>query len=257
MTVFVLKLIAMISMVIDHTAFWLVDNNLVMRNIGRLAFVIYAFLIAESYYHLKDKPGRLRRHAFKLLILCLVSEIPFDLFDHVKLVDFESQSVMPTLMFGFLALVASGWWQEKKAGNRPIAVVGSVIIVLAMAMVSYWSRSDYCFSGVVLIFLFYIYLRHVSNLSLPRRIIFLYLIEAFFIITDIWRRTQFGTWQEFVDMGLILSQWTAGAVVMFLPLAFYNRKLGYNSKWFSWLYSFFYPLQFVVVLIARYFMRGF
>jgi len=33
MTAFILKLIAMAAMLIDHIAFWLVNNNNVMRNI--------------------------------------------------------------------------------------------------------------------------------------------------------------------------------------------------------------------------------
>ena len=43
MSVFILKLIAMCSMLIDHIAFALVNNNIALRNIGRFAFFIYAF----------------------------------------------------------------------------------------------------------------------------------------------------------------------------------------------------------------------
>ena len=61
-------------MLIDHIAFWLVNNNNVMRNIERFTFAIYAFLIAESYFHLKKKTDRLRSHMLKLLFLSIVSE---------------------------------------------------------------------------------------------------------------------------------------------------------------------------------------
>ena len=130
MSVFILTLIAMISMFIDHTAFWLVNNNLVMRNIGRLAFVSYCFLIAESYYHLKDKPDRLKKHVIKLLFLFVLSEVPYDLFDHRKLMDFSSQNVILTLLLGFLSLIIAGYIKRKTnnktlAGNTEINILAN------------------------------------------------------------------------------------------------------------------------------------
>ena len=132
MTVFILKLIAMAAMLVDHTVFWFVDNNNIMRNIGRLAFIIYAFLIAESYYHLREKPEHLKSHALKLLILCLVSEIPYDQFTRCKWIFWDLQSVMPTLLLGFMALISSGWWEKRSSGSKRVA--GSVIICITAAL---------------------------------------------------------------------------------------------------------------------------
>ena len=55
MTVFWMKLIAMVSMVTDHTAVFLyphfIDKSLyeALRAVGRLAFPIYAYLIVNGY----------------------------------------------------------------------------------------------------------------------------------------------------------------------------------------------------------------
>ena len=35
---------------------------MVMRVIGRIAFLLYAFMIAEGFYHIKDKPDRIKAH---------------------------------------------------------------------------------------------------------------------------------------------------------------------------------------------------
>ena len=247
----------MTTMLIDHIAFWFVDNNIAMRNIGRLAFFIYAFLIAESYYHLQYKPKKLLHHLIKLIALCLITEPLFDFFDHIAWNDPSSQSVMPTLTFGFAALIGIGYWSKTFGEGRRLTAVGSCIICLIAALASFFLKSDYAFSGVLLIVLFYYYLTKTDKMVLPQKVGALLAIEAVFIITDIWRRTDFGNWQAFKSMADLLSMWKYGMAIVIIPLVFYNRKLVYHSRWFSWLYSIFYPLQFAVLLILRYYIKGF
>ena len=253
MTVFMLKLIAMATMLVDHTAYWFVDNNNVMRNIGRPAFIIYAFLIAESYYHLREKPERLRSHALKLLILCLVSEIPYDQFTRCKWIFWDLQSVMPTLLFGFLALIASERWEKKCSGGKRIA--GGVVICIAAALITYLIRSSYKVGGVFLIVLFYQYLKRADDLSLWQKILALLLIDLFYICTYIWASAGFGGWAAISESATSFNRRLIGSLAAVVPLVFYNRKLGYQSRWFGWLYSSFYPLQFVVLVIVRTFTR--
>lgn len=50
-----LKLIALITMTIDHIGAYIFPHYPVLRIIGRLAMPIYAFLIAEGCYHTKNK----------------------------------------------------------------------------------------------------------------------------------------------------------------------------------------------------------
>ncbi|MBQ0051268.1 MAG: hypothetical protein KBT11_04285 [Treponema sp.] len=47
MSVFMLQVIAMITMFCDHLGEPFLNNNVVLRCIGRFAFPIYAFLLAE------------------------------------------------------------------------------------------------------------------------------------------------------------------------------------------------------------------
>ena len=54
MSVFVIKIIACISMFIDHTRFIFGKENIINGYIGRMAFPLYAFLIAEGYTHTKS-----------------------------------------------------------------------------------------------------------------------------------------------------------------------------------------------------------
>lgn len=76
MSAFTLKLIALISMVTDHTAALLVPwgpTYFWMRSFGRMAFLIYAFLLAEGVRHTRSAP----RYARRLFLLGILSQVPY------------------------------------------------------------------------------------------------------------------------------------------------------------------------------------
>ena len=50
-----LKIIAAISMVIDHVGLMFFPTLKILRIIGRLAYPIFAFMIAEGCYYTKNK----------------------------------------------------------------------------------------------------------------------------------------------------------------------------------------------------------
>ena len=257
MTVFILKLIAMSTMLVDHIGFWFVTNNDLIRSIGRIAFIIYAFLIAESFYHLKDKPEKLKTHLIKLFMLCIVSEFPFDQFTRCTWINWELQSVLPTLTIGFLALIVTEWWCRKYNDNRLATIIGAGVICLIAAIGSYMMRSDYRFSGVILIILFYQYLNKADELNTEQRMLALLIINTAYLVINIWTRSGFGAWPVFVETAAGSCRRLLGSYVAIVLLAMYRRELGYRSRWFSWLYSCFYPIQFIGLIIVRYYLKGF
>ena len=56
---FTLKIIAVVTMLIDHIAMAFLAQGsslyMVMRSIGRLSFPIYCFLLVEGFYHTENK----------------------------------------------------------------------------------------------------------------------------------------------------------------------------------------------------------
>ena len=76
MTSFSLKIIAIITMFIDHLGNSYFKYTTWMNVIGRIAFPIFAFLISEGYAHTKN----LKKYFFRLFLFALISQIPFMLF---------------------------------------------------------------------------------------------------------------------------------------------------------------------------------
>lgn len=255
MTVFALKLIAMLTMVIDHAGLLLCDNNMVMRTIGRFAFLTYAFLMAEGYYHLKDKADRLRFHMIKMCVLAAISEPLHDLCIKRAWLEFKLQNALFTLMIGYAALIVSDRWKKKHGENREASVFGCIVIVTAAAAVSYFLRCEYDIPGTMFIVLSYHYLCRADSWNLPQRLGALLGIVAVFLFFQMWIYSDFGGVDAFVRTVLKYRLPVIGAILAIIPPALYNRELGYRSKWFGWLYSGFYPLQFAALALIMHWVK--
>ena len=148
-----LKLIALVTMAIDHFAavviwrlysasyritasmqlsdnlgdkmvVWVAENqDLVytiyewMRYIGRMAFPIYCFLLVEGFLHTRN----VAKYAGRLAVFALISEIPFDLAISGQWWVYSSNNVFFTLVLGLLAIWCLSYvekfyefWQEKQ-----------------------------------------------------------------------------------------------------------------------------------------------
>lgn len=94
-----LKCIAAALMLTDHVGAILLPEVPVLRCVGRLAFPIFAFFIAEGYTHTRDFGRYFRR----LAILAVVSEIPFNL-ENGAVFDPARQNVLFTFCLALLTL---------------------------------------------------------------------------------------------------------------------------------------------------------
>ena len=70
-----LKVIALLSMVTDHCAYYLMEHGThlyeVMRCFGRIAFPVFAFLIAEGFRHTRNR----MKYFLQLLGFAVISEV--------------------------------------------------------------------------------------------------------------------------------------------------------------------------------------
>lgn len=142
-----LKLIAIISMIIDHIGVAIVSylpgiddkNGLVyasywiLRLIGRIAFPIYLFLIVEGFQYTRNK----LLYSIRLFIFAFISEIPFDLALKNTLFDWKHQNVFFTLFIGLLVIWGFSMSREKWANLLPPILIKVGGIASASAYLTY------------------------------------------------------------------------------------------------------------------------
>ncbi len=133
---FSLKVLACITMLIDHIGAILFPNVIIFRVIGRIAFPIYAFLIAEGYRRTRN----IKKYMIRLGVLALLSQVPF-------MIAFNSRglNVFFTLLGGLLAI----WvWDKEWDFNKRVW-----LIILIVVLVSIFD-TDYSVYGIATIFIF-------------------------------------------------------------------------------------------------------
>ena len=141
-----LKVIAMISMVIDHVALYLMEYGTVlyetMRCIGRIAFPVFAFLIAEGFIHTRSR----YKYFFTLLGFAVISEIPWYLLNGTD----GTHNVMFTLALGVATLMVLEYLLQ-----RSLAL--GFFWTLGMAGLASWLGVDYEWRGIFVIVISYLY----------------------------------------------------------------------------------------------------
>ena len=99
---------AMATMLVDHMGYVLFPWILWLRCVGRIAFPIFAFQIAEGCIRTHDR----RRYALRLLLFAVLTEVPFDLAFNGQVLYLGYQNVLWTLLAGALVCWAADWAQR-------------------------------------------------------------------------------------------------------------------------------------------------
>ena len=151
----VLKIIAIVSMVIDHCAYFLMDNNSTlygaMRCVGRIAFPVFAFLIAEGFAYTHNR----KRYFTRLLVFAVISEVSWYLLNGAD----GTHNVMFTLALGVVALAVL----EKLKENSVLCGIA----ILSIAYLATWSGVDYEWRGILMILVFNLLRNQNDNLPFP------------------------------------------------------------------------------------------
>ena len=226
---FTLKIIAIVTMLIDHTAAVLLTQTeyyLLLRTIGRFAFPIFIFLITEGFNKTRD----LKKMLVRLGIFALISEIPFDLaFYHGK-IDWkyfdlvflkrpelwQHQNIFFTLLFGGLGYLIYTKLKEKQG-------VGALMFPVILAILAEWWRFDYGMFGVLMVFF--------ASIVYPS-------IKGRAGVIAIGNLLFFGAG----------SRLQIYALLSIIPILLYNGKRGFNMKYVFYV---FYPVHLGILALIN------
>ena len=146
---FDLKLLAMLLMLCDHLWATIVHGNDWLTCVGRLAFPIFAFQIAEGWAHTTNRKEYRRR----VLVWALISEIPFNLMAAGGFIYPFHQNVMFTF---WLAMLLMGLIDRGEQKSRPAYALSIAAALLGGYLLGFVLFVDYYGYGVVTVLVFYL-----------------------------------------------------------------------------------------------------
>lgn len=217
-TGFHLKIIATITMVIDHIGVLYPDISF-LRWIGRISFPIFAFLLSEGYHYTKNK----KKYFLNLLIFAFLSEIPYNLFFFNSPFSLHRQNIFFTLSFAFISL----FLYEKLKENKKTWL--AVIILFLLAFSAQLLKFDYGAFGVLFIFSFHFHYFYAKEIKIKKESKIIGKIKKFFLPI------------------LVLICFEKGlpwSIFSFIFLLLYDGERGKKVKYFFYA---FYPVHFLLI----------
>jgi len=208
MSSFQLKLIAITSMLIDHTGAVVFPDLIGFRIVGRLAFPLFAFLIAEGYHYTSN----LKLYFLRLSIFALISQYPFWLafgFD-------AGLNIFFTLAIGLMAIHL-----HEKYEN--------FILIIGVAFIADLISTDYGMFGVLLI-----YLMHICRDDFRKMLTYIGVLYIFvFPLSGLLASED--SIQYFIQIFALLS---------FVFIGYYDGREGIKLKFLFYL---FYPVHLLIL----------
>ncbi len=145
MNSFALHILAMLLMLCDHLQLTLLPELPILRCVGRLAFPLFAFMAVEGYLRTRS----LKNYLLRLLMLALISEIPFDLLVSGSVFYPVHQNVIWTIVLGLCCI----WAFENIAADRQRPL--SAVVIIASLGAAIIADVDYSSAGVLTLLAFY------------------------------------------------------------------------------------------------------
>lgn len=234
MTGFVLKLIAALTMLIDHAGLLLFPGARWMRIVGRIAFPLFAYSIAEGFRYTHDR----KRYFLQIFLLGTACQIVYTIADGTLYLGILITFSLSICLMALAREMRSAWCGEQTTvGNllenggisqssrcilTTTAFFGATVLVALLTMTV---RVDYGFCGILVPLAAY----------LPEK--------------PAYRKLSCGA------MLAVLSayQWIGGdhvqvwCLLAMIPLILYNGQPGkHRLKWFFYI---FYPVHMAVLYL--------
>lgn len=276
---FILKIIAIVTMTIDHIGVILEMNvgynyalAIAFRYIGRLALPLFAFMICEGVIHTKKIGNYLLRLGIMATLvtgaLIFIEYVPW--FDGVSVRN--EGNIFIDLLLGALAvyLLSRKEWYFKVLSIIPlgISIVSYIVtsIEFGEGILIHWYpfflRAQYHFYSVGMIILFYcaylakdLFLKQYSHNSgipveslkgttLERYALNLFSVFALVIATLGFFFIALSIDYDYVFWEIEMQNiaMVSGAFILL-----YNGKRGYNAKWFQYGSYAYYPIHLIII----------
>ena len=233
MSSFIIKIIALLAMLVDHTTKIIGSRFLLLYLIGRISFPLFAFQTTIGYAKTKN----VNKYLLRLLIFALISEIPYQIFiNQITERNDISLNIFFTICLGVICMyiydldIKKDFHREKRFLYNSL----KVIVIFFIIVFAKYINVDYGIFGVFLILFIHI-LYNKNKILFSIGYIYLITIEyinSFFYIVP---------FNYFIAMLI-------GGYIPLIFMLLYNGKKGVGLKY---LFYIFYPVHLTILVVIN------
>lgn len=236
-----LKLIAVLAMVIDHSRFFFPEYRNVLVTIGRLAFPIFAFVVAFNLSN-AYKSGRddiIDKYAINLAIFAVISEIPHEMLLRINS-DIELMNIMFTLFAGLVVTILY-------ASENKLYLRGVVLPTFLLCLAVYQDGFEYGILGIMIVPSMFLMMQTESTL---KKTMFLLVGIVLAVLCNLQYMKVvigfYGLFNSFTTPLIISSAFALVLCFMVTQFKMINIKAPKMGKWMYW----FYPVHMLFIALA-------
>ena len=200
------------------------------------SFTIFAFLLVEGFSNTIDK----RLYFLRLLLFAVISEPCYDLFFSGKLWDPYHQSIMITLLIGYIVMAVTEL-VRKKFDNMILTLICLIVLGLCGTTGIMYLNCDPGSYGILVICMIYL-CSHVTYTRLLELILFI-MFTLYTVATNYFNIVIDDVYYSVPDKIFVL--------VAIIVTFFYSGKRGPNSIALKWLYYAFFPLMLLIIYFIK------
>jgi len=236
MSSFVIKLIAIITMTMDHYNDAVIGHFTFLSVFGRIAFPLFCFQLVVGY----SKTSNVWKYMLRMMLFAVVSALPHYIFVNVSNFEF-APNVMFTLSLGLIAM-----YIFDKQIDKPYGDIIKVLVIAGICIMSSLIKCEYEIWGVLLILfihMFYPFNNEINFFGNKLKInkemniaLFLTGIIIFSVVKYIY------LWN--ITTILNVASLTIATVIPAIIMLLFNGKRGPALKYAFYIY---YPIHFLIL----------
>ena len=220
MSLFILKIIGLITMFLDHYQL-IVGGSEILRVIGRIAFPIFAFTLSEGYVHTRN----LKKYLIRIFSFAVSIQMCFYLFGYGDIIN-----IFFTLFFGLVAIYILNL--KKNWVKEPFMKIIKAILIAVILYFAQKSQLDYGAYGILLIIIFNVFRNDKLKILMN------------FLILNVFNMV-FPNVFQIVDVQIF-------SLLSLIFIFMYNGKKGRSMKYFFYL---FYPIHFFILGVIKFIVK--
>lgn len=255
-----LKIIAIITMVIDHIGYYMypalnAEIYYLFRTIGRISMPIFAYLIVQGFFYTKN----INKYIFRIFVLAMITQISITLLSLINIKYFMDYTIGISkhinILYSYaLSLILLAFIDRKKFFQNLSASKNLILKI----------------SVFILITLSYLIFNFDYGMRIPFIMITLYFIEKLFQKDNnilIKNNSTIQTIEKIKYLLLILISFTLSLtfeknspickysmLTSLLFIALCNGKKGKNSKFLQYLFYAFFPVHHILLYLFAMFI---